>query len=83
MHFFGQLALWNFVASIICFGLMIYFKYWGGKTFIQAPLPMLVVLFGLIGCISIFFGLLAEIHNRVYHESQDKAVYDVKNKIHI
>ncbi len=83
MHFFGQFAFYNFFASILSIGFMIYFKYWGGKSFIQTPLPMLVVLFGLIGFVSLFFGLLAEIQNRTYHEAQDKQVYVIKEKKNI
>lgn len=57
---------------------MIYYKFWGGKTFIQTPLPQLVVLFFLMGFISILMGFLAEILMRTYYESQNKPIYIVK-----
>lgn len=78
IHFFGQFAFWSFFFSFISFCLMIFFKFWGNKSFIQTPLPMLAVLFGLVGFQSIFFGILAEILNRTYYESQNKDVYLVK-----
>lgn len=83
MHFFGGFAFYNFLVSFLCFGLMLYFKFWGGKSFIRTPLPFLVIAFALIGVFSIFFGLLGEIQNRTYHESQDKRIYGVKEKVNL
>ena len=77
IHLFGGFALMNFGLSILSFFLMIYFKYWGGKSFIQTPLPELVILFIMIGIISIFMGFLAEILMRTYYESQDKKSYQI------
>jgi hypothetical protein len=57
---------------------MIYYKFWGGKTFIETPLPMVVVLFVLMGFISMLLGLIAELVVRTYHESQDKSTYIVR-----
>jgi len=57
---------------------MVYYKFWGGKTFIQTPLPMLVVFFALVGILSLLMGLIAEMLNRTYHESQNKQVYMIK-----
>jgi len=62
---------------------MLYFKIWGGKTFIETPLPLLVILFFLIGFISILMGFLAEIIMRTYYESQDKTVYNIKELINL
>jgi hypothetical protein len=58
---------------------MFYFKFWGEKTFVQTPLPQIIVTFALIGFLSILIGLVAEMLNRTYHESQNKPVYIVKN----
>ena len=54
---------------------MIYYKFWGGKSFVETPLPLLVVLFFLMGFFSILIGLLAEMLVRTYHESQNKPIY--------
>lgn len=78
-HLFGGFSLINFSLSIISFLLMLYFKFFGGKSFIETPLPQLVILFILIGVISLFMGFIAEILMRTYYESQDRKSY-VKKK---
>ena len=60
---------------------MLYLKYWGGKTFIETPLPLLVVLFFLMGILLILFGFMAEILMRTYYESQDKSIYTISEKV--
>ena len=57
----------------------VYLKYFESTSFIQTPLPLLVVLLTLTGGISILMGLLAEIIMRTYYESQGKAVYVVRS----
>lgn len=79
LHLFGGFSLINFSLSIISFLLMLYFKFYGNKSFIETPLPQLVILFILIGVISLFMGFLAEILMRTYYESQNRKSY-VKNK---
>ena len=54
-----------------------------GISFIKTPLPMFFVLFLLIGIISIFLGLLAEMIMRTYFESQGKKPYSIKGTINI
>ena len=68
----------NFSFSILSFLFMIYFKYWGGKSFIQTPLPQLVILFVMIGILSMFMGFLAEILMRTYYEAQNKVSYTIR-----
>lgn len=87
IHFFGRVGLWSFLLAGLCFLLMLYYKYlfpwpfpnpdgtWTSKTFIETPLPVLVVLFVLAGIQSIMTGLVAEMVMRTYYESQDKATY--------
>jgi dolichol-phosphate mannosyltransferase len=55
----------------------LWLKFAEGTSFIQTPLPMLTVFLAAIGVLSILMGLLAEILNRTYHESQAKPVYRV------
>ncbi|RMG18947.1 MAG: glycosyltransferase [Planctomycetota bacterium] len=45
------------------------------KSFVETPLPLLVVLLVLVGVLSIMLGLLAEMLTRTWHESQAKPVY--------
>ena len=52
-------------------------KLFAGTSLIQTPLPLLAVFLGAVGVLSILLGLLAEMQNRTYHESQGKAVYRI------
>lgn len=75
IYVFGGFAVVAFLLATGSFGLMIYFKFWGGKTFIQTPLPLVVVMFLLVGCLSLLLGLVAELTVRTYYESQGKRTY--------
>jgi glycosyltransferase involved in cell wall biosynthesis len=77
IYFFGGFGLLSIFMSFICFVAMLYFKFWGGKTFIQTPLPVLVAMLFLVGFMSILMGLIADLVMRTYYESQDKKTYVV------
>jgi TRAP-type C4-dicarboxylate transport system permease small subunit len=93
IHFFGRIGLWSFFLAFVSFLLMLYYKYifpwpfpmspadWPPKTFIETPLPVLVVLFVLAGLQSILTGLVAEMVMRTYYESQQKATYVVREVV--
>ena len=81
IHFFGGFGLVNLALSFLTFGWMLSLKFFWDTSFSVTPLPMLIILFFLIGLQSIFFGLLAEIQMRTYYESQDKDAYQVQEKI--
>ncbi|MGH8182755.1 MAG: glycosyltransferase family 2 protein [Rhodanobacteraceae bacterium] len=71
---FGILSiLCGFLAGLWAIGL----KVFASTAFVQTPLPLLCVFLGATGVISILMGLLAEMLNRTYHESQGKLVYKV------
>ena len=53
----------------------VYYKFFGDKSFIQTPLPILVAIAFITGCMCILMGLLAELMTRTYHESQAKTTY--------
>jgi glycosyltransferase involved in cell wall biosynthesis len=78
IHVFGGFGLLSFLLSIISAVVMFYYKFFGNKSFIQTPLPILVVFFFLTGIILVMMGLIAEMQNRTYYESQGKKVYLVK-----
>lgn len=77
IHLFGGLGILNILLSLAAFGLMIYYKFWGGKTFIETPLPQLTIMLFLMGFMFILMGLLAELNVRIYYESQQKPTYKV------
>ncbi len=78
IHLFGKFGLANIALSFFSFIGMIWFKYWGGKTFVETPLPMLTIMFFLIGCLSVLMGLLAEVTMRTYYESSRAATYVIR-----
>jgi len=79
MHLFGIFGLVNILGAILSFVGMVYFKLWGGKTFVETPLPQLTIMFFLIGCLSILMGLLAEVTMRTYYESSPAKTYLVRD----
>jgi len=81
IYVFGGFGLFNHALAVLTFAVMVYFKYWGGKSFIETPLPLLAVLFILMGFISMLMGLIAELTIRTYHESQDKRTYLVRSTV--
>ena len=83
IYVFGGFGLVNFFLGFAAFCLMVYFKYFGQKSFIETPLPQLVILFFLMGFVSLLMGLIAEIQMRTYYESQNKTIYSVENTINM
>ncbi|WP_243440118.1 glycosyltransferase family 2 protein [Fundidesulfovibrio soli] len=77
MHLFGGFGLVSVFIAFLMFLLMLYLKIFADKSFIATPLPLVVTLFFLMGFMSIFMGLIAEILMRTYHESQNKPTYIV------
>jgi hypothetical protein len=79
IYVFGGFGILSFFLSFVAFGLMVYFKFWGGKTVIQTPLPLVVTMFFLVGCLSVLLGLVAELGVRTYYESQGKRTYAIRS----
>ena len=79
MYAFGFVGFSSFLVSLACFCAMIYFKFWGGKSFIQTPLPLLAVQFFLIGIICFLLGITTDLVMRTYFESQNRRPYMVSH----
>jgi glycosyltransferase involved in cell wall biosynthesis len=75
IYVFGCVGLVNFLVAFLAAGASLYYKFFGGKSFISTPLPLLFVLTTITGVMCILMGLLAEIVVRTYYESQNKLVY--------
>ncbi len=81
MQVFGR---WGFFCTAIGVGLGIYLtilKFFYNVSLASRPLLSLAVLLIIIGIQFISMGLLAELMVRVYHESQDKPIYVVRNRL--
>ena len=83
IYVFGGFGLLSHLLALITFAVMVYYKYWGGKSFIATPLPLLAILFVLMGFMSMLLGLVAELSVRTYHESQNKSSYLVGRTVNV
>lgn len=75
IYVFGGFGIAAFTASFLALALAFYFKLAGLKDLVSTPLPLLSAMLFLVGVLSVFMGLLAEIVVRTYYESQDKRPY--------
>jgi len=80
IYVFGGFGLFALFMSLATFTLMMYYKLAGLKDFVQTPLPLVVVMFLLVGCLSILLGLVAELSIRTYYESQGKRTYAIRSE---
>jgi glycosyltransferase involved in cell wall biosynthesis len=80
IYVFGGFGVVSFLLSTAAFGLMVFFKFTGQKDFVQTPLPLVVVMFLLVGCLSVLLGLVAELTVRTYYESQGKRTYALRGE---
>ncbi len=78
IHLFGKFGLASIAMAFLAFFAAVYFKVWGGKSFVQTPLPVLCVMFFLFGGLSILTGLLAELLMRTYHEAAHSPTFVVR-----
>ncbi len=88
IYVFGMFGLLAFILSILSGVYAIFLKfaaYLGfpdhQADFVQTPLPILAVVMFAISMQFFLMGLLAEMIVRTYHESQDKTIYAVREKI--
>jgi glycosyltransferase involved in cell wall biosynthesis len=77
IYVFGGFGFLSIVAGGFAGIWALALKIFKGVSLIQTPLPLLSVFLGAVGILSILMGLLAEMLNRTYHESQGKAVYRI------
>ena len=77
IYLFGGFGLLAFALAFAAGIWALCLKFFGNTSLIQTPLPLLAVFLSMIGVISILMGLLAEMINRTYHESQAKPVYRI------
>src|SRR5919204_1652831 len=80
-HVFGGFGLFSWLCAAFAAGWAVYYKVRGLKDFVQTPLPLLAVMFTLVGALSLLMGLLAELVIRTYYESQGKRPYLVAEEV--
>lgn len=77
IYLFGGFGMLSIALGMVTGIWALALKVFSGTSLIQTPLPLLAVFLTMTGVTSILMGLLAEMVNRTYHESQSKAVYRV------
>jgi glycosyltransferase involved in cell wall biosynthesis len=80
IYVFGTFGVIAFLLAMIAGIWAIVLKFYG-TSFILTPLPVITVVMLAISVQFFLMGLLAELSVRTYHESQDKAIYAVREKI--
>lgn len=80
IHFFGGAGFLSFFVSFLAFLLALYFKLTHQKDFVQTPLPLFSAIFFVVGILMIMLGINAEVQMRTYYESQNREVYQIKEK---
>lgn len=81
IYVFGGFGLLSFLGALVAVAGALYFKVAGLKDFVQTPLPLVAVMFTLVGSLSLLMGLLAELVIRTYYESQGKRPYLVAEEL--
>lgn len=88
IYVFGTAGMLAFGASILAglYALFLKFAEYFGlpqyhADFVETPLPVLTIVMFAISIQFFLMGLLAELLVRTYHESQDKAIYAVRERI--
>jgi glycosyltransferase involved in cell wall biosynthesis len=81
IYLFGGFSLLSWLCAALATAWAAYFKVTGQKDFVQTPLPLLAVMFALVGVLSLLMGLLAELVVRTYYESQNKRPYLVAEEL--
>jgi glycosyltransferase involved in cell wall biosynthesis len=61
IYFFGLFSFFSFLLSILFFIYMLILKYFYATSFIQTPLPLLVIFLIMVGLIFLFIGILAQL----------------------
>ncbi len=81
IYVFGTFGMIAFLLSIFTGVWAFVLKFGFGTSFILTPLPVIAVVMLAISMQFFLMGLLAEMLVRTYHESQDKTIYAVREKI--
>jgi glycosyltransferase involved in cell wall biosynthesis len=81
IYVFGMFGLVSFLLSVFAGLWAFVLKFIYDVSFILTPLPVIAIVLLAISMQFFLMGLLAEMLVRTYHESQNKAIYTVREKI--
>lgn len=83
IYVFGGFGVLSLVFAVLAFLLMVGLRVSGVADFVQTPLPLVVVMLTLVGCLGILLGLVAELMIRTYYESQGKRTYAIRSLVNL
>ena len=83
MQFFGHAGLYALFGAFLVGIWAVWLRLFESVSFIQTPLPLLVVLLTVTALLCFFFGVLAEIQMRTYYESRDRRAYIVRTTVNL
>jgi glycosyltransferase involved in cell wall biosynthesis len=78
LYLFGSIAFASITLSLLAFGLMLYFKFIHGESFISTPLPLVATLFFLSGILFGILGIIAEMLSKIFYALNRKTLYEIK-----
>src|SRR5437588_4060117 len=81
VYVFGGFGLLPFACAAVAFLWAVYYKVAALKDFVETPLPLVTVMFTLVGALSLLMGLLAALVVRTYYESQNKRPYLIAEEL--
>jgi len=81
IYVFGGFGFLSLGLAAAAFFWALYYKLAGLKDFVETPLPLVTVMFTLVGALSLLMGLLAELVIRTYYESQNKRPYLIAEEL--
>jgi glycosyltransferase involved in cell wall biosynthesis len=81
IYVFGTFGMLSFFVSLLAGAFALFLKLTHRADLIQTPLPVLAIVLFAVGIQFLLMGLLAEMLVRTYHESQEKKIYAVREKI--
>ena len=81
LYVFGTFGLIGAFLSFLAGVWALVLKFGYDVSFILTPLPLITIVMLAISVQFFLMGLLAELLVRTYHESQDKSIYAIKEKV--
>jgi glycosyltransferase involved in cell wall biosynthesis len=81
IQFFGLIAIIIFIISFISIILVLYYKFYQNLSMNRNPLLYFALTSVMIGIQLLILGFIAEMLARTYHESQNKPIYTIKEKL--
>lgn len=78
IYIFGGFGFFLMIMGVFSFAGVIFMKFYNNLSMNRNPLLFLTVMLVIMSIIFIMLGILAELLIRIYHESQDKTPYNIR-----